>query len=522
MAVAAGDWHTLALKSDGSVWTWGYNANGQLGDGTGTNRSSPVQVPGLTGVVALAAGWGHTLALKSDGSIWAWGSNPTGQLGDGSTTDGYSPVKVPGLTGVVAVAGGDVHTLALNSDGSVWAWGGNQSSQLGDGTFAQRRSPVLVVNPSVDGFLNLKPSTNFEVPPSVGVPFFVVAPGGITDTSASVSTTTKFNTPDVGKSGAVFVTAAVPSGSLVPAQSPMSALGTSGPGALALTGSSSCVQVQLTGSGWQPVVDAQLIPFALGVLGDQISAQTILNNTDTTNLKGAQFCVGYGADAAEMIATGRMRVVATIPDPNGTCTASCIVTGPPVSYSLLMPPGWNLLGNSLNQTLSVTTLFNDPNTVTSVWKWDAGTSGWQFYTPLMDATALQTYAASKGYAVLSTINPGEGYWVNAKALPTLATQSGASFIVTSTNLAKGWNLAATGNDITPSVFNTNLKSSLPGTGVTTLWAWDNPTSKWYFYAPSLETQGGTALTDYIAGKGYLDFTQRNKTLGNGTGFWVNR
>jgi hypothetical protein len=328
----------------------------------------------------------------------------------------------------------------------------------------------------------------------------------------------------VGKSGSVFVTASVPPGSLVPAQSAMSALGTSGPGTLAITGSTSCVQVQLTAQGWQPLVNGQLIPYTNGVFADQLAAQTILNNTDTTNLKGAQFCVGYGANAAEMIATGRMRVVATIPDANGTCTAapSCVVTGPPVSFSLPVPQGWSLLGNSLNQSLSVASLYGDPNTVTSVWKWDAGTLGWQFYTPLMDATALQTYAASKGYGVLSIINPGEGYWVNAKAQPTLGTQSGASFILTSPYLAKGWNLVATGNDITPSVFNANLKASLPGTGVTTLWAWDNPTSKWYFYAPSLETQGGTALTDYIAGKGYLDFTTANKTLGNGTGFWVNR
>ena len=84
------------------------------------------------------------------------------------------------------------------------------------------------------------------------------------------------------------------------------------------------------------------------------------------------------------------------------------------------------------------------------------------------------------------------------------------------NLPAGWNLAATGNDVTPTAFN----QSLGATPLTTLWAWDNPSSKWYFYAPSLETQGGTALSGYIAGKGYLDFG--SKTLGNGTGFWVNR
>lgn len=123
---------------------------------------------------------------------------------------------------------------------------------------------------------------------------------------------------------------------------------------------------------------------------------------------------------------------------------------------------------------------------------------------------------------MTEIKPGEGYWVNAKAQLSPASQSGASFVTTSVNVGKGWNLAATGLDITPSTFNTNLKSSPQGTGVTSLWAWDAPSAKWYFYAPSLEAQGGSALSNYIAGKGYLDFTPANKTLGKGTGFWVNR
>jgi hypothetical protein len=362
------------------------------------------------------------------------------------------------------------------------------------------------------------------------VPFFVVASGGITNTTATVGTTTKFNPSDVGKSGAVFVTAKVPPGSLVPVKSAMTAFGSSAAGtgvakgatASAATAADSFALIQLTSSGWQAVVNGQLLPFASGVLGDQLSAQTILNNTDTTGLKGAQFCLGYGASADQMIAAGTMRVVATIPDPNatGAVVTSCLIDGPPVSYGLALPQGWNLLGNSLNQALSVATLYGDTNAVTTVWKWDAGTMSWQFYTPQMDAATLQSYAASKGYGVLTTINPGEGYWVNAKAQPTIGTQSGASFILTSTALTKGWNLVATGSDITPSQFNTNLKSSLPGTGVTTLWAWDNPLSKWYFYAPSLEVSGG--LANYIGGKDYLDFTSHNKTLGQGTGFWVNR
>jgi alpha-tubulin suppressor-like RCC1 family protein len=523
IAIAVGVNHGLALKQDGTVWAWASNCCGQLGDGTFTSRATPVQVRGLTRVAAIAAGDSDSLALRQDGTMWAWGGNQYGQLGDGTTINRNTPVQIPGLTGVTSIAARN-YTLAVKQDGSVLAWGRNFDGELGDGTLAQHLSPALVVNPSVDGFLNLIPGTVFEVPPSVGVPFFVVASGGITDTSASVNTTTKFNAADIGKSGAVFVTGIVPSGSLVPAQSPLSAFSAMRPVAFAASTPNSFVLIQLTSSGWQPVVNGQLIPYASGVLGDQVAAQTILNGIDTTNLKGAQFCLGYGVNADQMIAAGTMRVVATIPDPNATGAAapSCIVPGSSVSYSLSLPQGWSLLGNSLNQALFVALLYGDPTSVISVWKWDAGALGWQFYTPLMDAATLQTYASSKGYGVLSTINPGDGYWVNAKASPTLSTQSGASFVLTSPNLANGWNLAATGIDVTPSTFNANLKASLPGTGVTTLWAWDNPSSRWYFYAPSLEAQGGTVLSDYIAGKGYLDFTSNNKTLGNGTGFWVNR
>ena len=145
--------YSLALKSDGTVWTWGSNAFGQLGDGTTTNRSTPVQVSSLTGVVAIAAGAansteeGHSLALKADGTVWAWGRNSSGELGNGTTTDRTTPVQVTGLTGVVAIAGGYGHSLALKSDGTVWAWGTDLYGQLGDGantTLGHQTIPVAV------------------------------------------------------------------------------------------------------------------------------------------------------------------------------------------------------------------------------------------------------------------------------------------------------------------------------------------------------------------------------------------
>src|SRR6185312_15197966 len=109
--IAAGGTHVLALKSDGTVWAWGSNTSGQLGDGTTTQRAAPVQVTGLSGVTAIAAGSNHSLAVKSDGTVWAWGTNAAGQLGDGTTgaTPHPTPAQVPGLSGVTAIAAGGSH-----------------------------------------------------------------------------------------------------------------------------------------------------------------------------------------------------------------------------------------------------------------------------------------------------------------------------------------------------------------------------------------------------------------------------
>ena len=143
VSVAAGMSHTVALKSDGTVWTWGYNKNGQLGDGSVNDKYVPVQVSGLTGVVSVAAGHNHTLAVKSDGTVWAWGYNKYGQLGDGTTKDRSTPAQVKNLSGVVSIAAYD-DTLALISDGTVWAWGYNRFGQLGDGTTKDKPVPAQI------------------------------------------------------------------------------------------------------------------------------------------------------------------------------------------------------------------------------------------------------------------------------------------------------------------------------------------------------------------------------------------
>jgi alpha-tubulin suppressor-like RCC1 family protein len=152
VAIAAGFHHALVLKADGTVWAWGHNYIGEVGDGTTTARRAPQQVPGLTNVVAIAASFYNSYAIKADGTLWAWGNNGWGQIGDGTTTNRLSPVQVPGLTGVQAIAAGESFALAIVSNGAsigaVWAWGYNNVGQLGDGTSAYHLTPRPVVGAS--------------------------------------------------------------------------------------------------------------------------------------------------------------------------------------------------------------------------------------------------------------------------------------------------------------------------------------------------------------------------------------
>jgi alpha-tubulin suppressor-like RCC1 family protein len=132
-AISAGFGHNLALKSDGTVWAWGLNNLGQLGDNKIASSPSllPIQVKdtagtgNLTGITAIAAGYQHNLAVKADGTVWAWGSNTDGELGDNTTIERDLPVQVIGLTGVAAVAAGANYSVAIKSDGTVWQWGYN-------------------------------------------------------------------------------------------------------------------------------------------------------------------------------------------------------------------------------------------------------------------------------------------------------------------------------------------------------------------------------------------------------------
>ncbi len=142
---------TVARRSDGSLWSWGGNAGGQLGDGTITPRSTPVMIDAPRSWAAQSAGSAHTVAIRADGTLWSWGDNSASQLGDGTTISNLlpTPISVTQPSSATndwrAVSAGDLHTLALKTDGTLWAWGDNTSGQLGDGTTAQRTVPKQVV-----------------------------------------------------------------------------------------------------------------------------------------------------------------------------------------------------------------------------------------------------------------------------------------------------------------------------------------------------------------------------------------
>ena len=151
--VAGGGQHTAAVKTDGTLWCWGRNTQGQLGDNTSDSKSSPVQtVAGGTNWKQVACGeryGGFTVAVKTDGTLWSWGSNSNGQLGDNTTTDRSSPVQTASAgTNWKLVACGNYHTAAVKTDGTLWAWGQNYSGHFGDGTTTGRSSPVQILSPA--------------------------------------------------------------------------------------------------------------------------------------------------------------------------------------------------------------------------------------------------------------------------------------------------------------------------------------------------------------------------------------
>jgi len=144
LKVACGGEFSLGLRSDGTLWAWGYNANGQLGIGSSEQQAAPQQIGSETDWADVVAGGYHSLALKKDGSLWAWGFNAAGQLGDGSTSDRNVPVQVGTENDWSVIAAGMVTSYAIKKDHSLWGWGFNQNGVLGNGNTINQEAPSRI------------------------------------------------------------------------------------------------------------------------------------------------------------------------------------------------------------------------------------------------------------------------------------------------------------------------------------------------------------------------------------------
>ena len=146
---STGYWHSLAIDTEGNLWTWGYNGDGQygygqLGNGTKTYSSVPIQIMSGTKFKIISAGYSHSLAIDTEGNLWTWGSNKYGQLGNDSTTDSLIPIQIMSGTKFKSVSAGYWHSLAVDAEGNLWSWGWNGYGDLGNGTTTTSKIPIQI------------------------------------------------------------------------------------------------------------------------------------------------------------------------------------------------------------------------------------------------------------------------------------------------------------------------------------------------------------------------------------------
>ncbi len=255
----------------------------------------------------------------------------------------------------------------------------------------------------------------------------------------------------------------------------------------------------------------------------------------------------------EVSASSAMEVTNEFCDAEGQIVSAILSFADPLTETVNLVSGWNLVGNPLLSPIIMLARFGSADapvagvtgSVVTVWKWLPAQAQWAFYAPSMTAANLAAYASKKGYAVLEQIAPGEGYWVNTKAELSLPDRTGLS--VSSLPIAplpSGWSLLGVGAEaLTPAAFDKALSTGVISglsliftteswrisnglaavPSLKTLWSWDAASAKWRFFAPSLALQGGTALSDYATSKGYQPYDlAEHLYLPVGAGFWVNK
>lgn len=484
-AVSAGANHNLALKSDGTVVAWGQNVNG-----------STVVPAGLSGVTAVAAGESHSVALKSDGTVVMWGD----------TTHDQGSVPA-GLTGVVAVSAGAHHTIALQSDGNVVGWGNDLFWQA---TVPSTLSGVVAISA---GFTHNLALLNDGTVTSWGhfkngLAFIPYGLSGVIAVSAGHghSMALKSDGTVVGWGDNSLGQTNVPTG-LSGAVLLGSGYTSSSPGAVDSTG-----KVHIWGandSGQYNIPDSANHPPPVGLMYPEMQLVSPGSPAAVTVKTFAGYTPSITSDCGgslvdETFTTGAI---------NAPCEISVGFTDakPASSVSLSVSNGWSLLSSTIS--FEVATVFGDSSKFTSIWKWASGSQGpktWAVYLPGEQPKA-GAYAESKGFVLLSKLEAGEGFWVNAK-VPNSVEIKGTPTLNSALTFTSGWNLVGLHSDQASGP--ADLVAAEPA--IVSIWKWDTSAGQgqWAVYL----TSEGQTPGSYAASKGFMKL----ETIKPGEGFWVNK
>jgi alpha-tubulin suppressor-like RCC1 family protein len=321
-SIASGWEHVLALDVNGKVWAWGRNLQGQLGIGSTNDTSTPIQLTTLSNVKTIAAGYNHSVALAMDGTMWSWGANGSSQHGDGGIDTRLSPQLVTGMTGALAVAAGNQTTLIMRSDGSLLGAGDNWLGQLGDGSFVKGSRFGVVQNPTARTPFDLATDRVKEVLAADKEPKVYM----LSEKSGDEALSSLGNLSSMSLAANVALPT-TDTRSVMPRATgttyelyvvifmPSGKAGLDATGKAAAAVNVDTLYVKRSDKSWGAYTGGTLLPYLSGVSANTLDLvrADILDSTDLSAMSGAQLIIGYGKSSDEMLAAGRYRVMYSVP-----------------------------------------------------------------------------------------------------------------------------------------------------------------------------------------------------------------